>query len=206
MKTFHEKTRQAFPNLARLQLEKNRRGWMKSFLEGFSQDENGNAVPWMTYPAIEFLQENLREEHEVFEFGAGASTIFFSQRVRKVVTLETNKKWYEIISTMLADLDIKNVELILMSDGLKNSAYENFAKNRAEKFDFIIIDSLKRFECATISTTALKPGGIMLLDDSERKNYAKIFKFFAEKNFKQTDFLGVSPAQLRIKNTTIFRS
>jgi predicted O-methyltransferase YrrM len=195
---------QEFTHLRKAQLEKNRKGWMKSFLEGFSQDENGNAVPWMTYPAIEFLQENLRKTDEVFEFGAGASTIFFSQRVKKVVTLETNKKWYEIITQMLADLDIKNVELILMSDGLKNSAYENFAKNRAEKFDFIVVDSLKRFECATISTAALKQGGTMLLDDSERKNYQKIFKFFAEKNFQQTDFFGVAPAQLRIKNTTVF--
>lgn len=181
MKNFHEKTRAAFPDLVKSQLEKNKRGWMKSFLEGFSQDEDGNPLPWISYPAIEFLQKNLETNHKIFEFGGGASTLFFAKRVKKVVTLETNPQWFSILQEKLAEAKIKNVELILMEDGLTNSAYENFAKNRDEKFDFVIIDSLKRFECATIATSALKPDGTILLDDSERKNYQKIFKFFTEK-------------------------
>ena len=124
--------------LYKLQLDKNRQGWMKSFDEGFSQDENGEALPWMSYPAIEFLKENLRKENCVFEFGAGASTLFFTKRVKKVVTLETDPRWFEIIKQKLAAAELKNVELILMQDGLQNSAYENFAKNYGEKFDFIV--------------------------------------------------------------------
>ncbi|OFW86454.1 MAG: hypothetical protein A2794_01515 [Alphaproteobacteria bacterium RIFCSPHIGHO2_01_FULL_40_8] len=183
------------------QFQKNKSGWIKSFIEGFSQDENGEALPWMTYPAIEFLQKNLTKNHEVFEFGCGASTLFFAKRVKKIVSLETEKRWFEIIKEKLQE---KNTELNLMQNGLTNSAYENFAKNCQQKFDFIIIDSLKRFECATNSIHALKPGGTIILDDSERKNYRKIFDFFAERNFNKQDFFGIAPGQLRLKNTTFF--
>lgn len=185
------------------QFQKNKEGWKKSSFEGFSQDENGNALPWMSYPAIEFLQKNINQNHEIFEFGCGASTLFFSKRVKKLVGLETNKKWLEIVKSKLAP-DCKNVEINLMEDGLENPAYENFAKNYQKKFDFIIIDSLKRFECAKNSINALKPGGTIILDDSERKNYKKIFDFFEQNNFLRKDFFGIAPGQLRIKNTTFF--
>lgn len=190
-------------NLVKQQFEQNKAGWTKSFLEGFSQDENGNAVPWMSYPAIEFLQSYLNENHEVFEFGCGASTFFFSKRVKKVVGIETNDKWLSIIKDKLPH-NCENVEINFMSDGLTNSAYENFPKNCGQKFDLIIIDSLKRFECAKNVLDALKPKGAVILDDSERKNYKKIFDFFSENKFTQTDFFGIAPGQLRIKNTTLF--
>lgn len=191
------------PKLLKQQFEENKIGWKKSFLEGFSQDENGAALPWMTYPAIEFLKKNLTKNHQVFEFGCGASTLFFAERVKKVVGLETNERWAEIVKSTVNSRQ-SSVKIYLMPDGLTNNSYENFAKNSGEKFDFIIIDSIKRFECARNSIDALKPDGRIILDDSERKNYKKIFDFFAEKNFTKQDFFGISPGQLRIKNTTIF--
>ena len=191
-------------SIVKEQFEKNKTGWEKSFFYGFSQDENGDALPWMTYPAIEFLKNNLNKNHEIFEFGCGASTLFFSGIVKKVVGLETNKIWLGITQKLLAEKSRNNVVITLMIDGLENENYQNFAKNCGQKFDFIIIDSLKRFECAKNVIDALKPNGILILDDSERKNYKKIFEFFAENNFQKQDFFGIAPGQLRIKNTTIF--
>lgn len=190
-------------SIIREQFENNKASWTKSFFAGFSQDENGGALPWMSYPAIEFLKNYLKPNHEIFEFGCGASTLFFAQRVKKVVGIETNERWLAIIKDGLSD-DCKNIEINLMSDGLVNSAYENFPKNCGQKFDLVVIDSLKRFECAKNAIDALKPTGAIILDDSERKNYKKIFDFFAEKKFQKQDFFGIAPGQLRIKNTTIF--
>lgn len=182
----------------------NKESWKKSFIEGFSQDGNGSALPWMSYPAIEFLKNNLTKNHEIFEFGCGASTLFFAKRVKKITGLETNQQWLTITQGLLSDQEKEKIEFHLMPDGLQNNAYENFAKNCGKKFDFIIIDSLKRFESAKNSITALKPNGTIILDDSERLNYKKIFDFFAQNNFQKQDFFGIAPAQLRIKNTTFF--
>jgi predicted O-methyltransferase YrrM len=191
-------------NLTKTQFTSNKISWKKSFAAGFSQDENGASVPWMTYPAIEFLKNKITKEHEIFEFGCGASTLFFARNAKRVVGLETNEIWLKIVREMLAKEVSENVEITLMADGLTNPLYENFAKNSGQKFDLIVIDSLKRFECAKHVIEALKGGGMVILDDSERKNYKKIFDFFAEKGFEKRDFFGIAPAQLRVKNTTVF--
>jgi tRNA A58 N-methylase Trm61 len=189
--------------------EENKAGWKKSFLNGFSQDEHGDAVPWMTYAAIDFLKANLKKTQRVFEFGLGASTLFFSPRVKKVVSLETRESWQGIVEKMREGKFHNNVEIALMHNAMENSAYETFAKDYAaqsgEKFDLIVIDSLKRFECAKNSIDALKPDGSIILDDSERENYKKIFDFFEANGFQKTDFFGIAPGQLKIKNTTIFK-
>jgi len=190
--------------LIKLQYSKHKIGWKKSFLEGFSQDDNGSALPWMTYGFIDFITKKLQPHHIIFEFGSGASTLFFAPKVKKIIALESNKKWHEILQTKLAEIGVKNVELTLMEDALKNIEYENYAKNSNIKFDFIIIDSLKRFDCAKNSIDALKPDGMLILDDSERSNYKKIFDFLAENRFQKQDFFGIAPGQFRIKNTTVF--
>ena len=204
--------------LAKSQYQQNKAGWQKSFLEGLSQDSKGSALPWMTYPFIEFILTKLQPHHKIFEFGSGSSTLFFAPKVQKIVALESNKKWREIMQIMLCEVGAKNVELVLMEDALENPAYENFAQdyiakfknsapdlqNNIEKFDFVIVDSLKRFACAQNSIEAIKPGGAIILDDSERPHYKKIFDFFAEKGFQKQDFFGIAPGQFRIKNTTIF--
>lgn len=159
----------------------------------------------MTYPAIEFLKNTINKNHEIFEFGCGSSTLFFAGRVKKLIGIETREKWLEIAKSELPK-DCKNVEITFMEDGLTNDLYENAAINSGQKFDFIIIDSIKRFPSATISIDALKPGGSIILDDSERYYYKKIFNFFAEKNFTSKNFSGQAPEQERIKNTTIFTS
>jgi SAM-dependent methyltransferase len=165
------------------------------------KDETGQTVPWMTYAAIDFLKKNLTKNHEIFEFGCGSSTLFFSERVKKIIGVETKVKWFELLKSA----NLANVEITLMEDGLINPLYENFAKNSGKKFDFIIVDSIKRFLSATNSIEALKPGGSIILDDSERDNYKKIFQFFAERNFIQKDFPGLAPMQIKEKNTTFFQ-
>ena len=188
------------------QFNQHKAGWKKSFIEGISQDEKGNPLPWITYPAIEYLEKTITKDHDIFEFGCGASTLYFSKRVRKVCGLETSSKWLEITQKMLKKENANNVDITLMEDGFDNNAYENFVKNLGPKFDFIIVDSLKRFKCVQNSISALKPNGILILDDSERKSYRKMFEFLAENGFKTKSFEGIAPGQIKPKNTTlIFR-
>ena len=96
-----------------------------------------------------------------------------------------------------------------MEDALDREEYQNFAKNYSQKnhlkFDLLIVDSLKRYECAKNSFEAIKSDGYLILDDSERPNYRKIYDFLQKNNFSYQDFEGIAPAQLRIKKTTFFR-
>jgi len=186
------------------QFKQNKDSWINSFKSGFCLDKNNNAIPWMTYPAISYLERFVTKKQEVFEFGLGSSTLFFARNCQNVYSIETNKIWSQIITTKLEQQNLENSNITLMEDGLENENYENYLKTLNKKFDIIIIDSIKRYKSAINSINYLKDNGIIILDDSQRKNYQKIFDFFANNNFKKQDFPGIEPGKLKMKNTTIF--
>jgi hypothetical protein len=208
-----------FTNLIKNQFNLYKKSWINSSRNGLSIDENNIPIPWYVFEAIEFLKNNLNKNHIIFEFGCGASTLFFASKVKKVVSLESNRRWFEIITSSLKNcgdflleknyFSNSNCEIFLAEDALNQDEYQNFAQNYSQKnnikFDFLIVDSLKRFECAKNSFEAIKAGGYLILDDSERSNYQKIFDFLQKNNFSYQDFIGIAPAQLKIKKTTFFR-
>ena len=208
-----------FTNLTKIQFNLYKRSWINSSRLGFTVDENNLPIPWYAFEAIEFLKINLTKNHTIFEFGCGASTLFFASKVKKVISLESNRRWFEIITSSLKNsgdflleknyFSNANCEIFLMEDALNLEEYQNFAKNYSQKnhlkFDFVIVDSIKRFECVKNSFETIKNDGYLILDDSERPNYQKIYDFLHKNNFSYHDFIGIAPAQLRIKKTTFFR-
>lgn len=208
-----------FTNPIKNQFNLYKKSWINSSKNGLSVDENNLPIPWYVFEAIEFLKNNLNKNHIIFEFGCGASTLFFASKVKKVVSLESNSRWFEIITSSLKNsgdflleknyFSNANCEIFLIEDALNQDEYQNFAQNYSQKnnikFDFLIVDSLKRFECVKNSFEAVKNDGYLILDDSERSNYQKIFDFLQKNNFSFEDFIGIAPAQLKIKKTTFFR-
>jgi len=205
------------------QFHKNKLSWKNSFYQGLSTNEYQNYIPWYCYEAINFLEQKNLKDFLIFEFGCGASTLFYLRKGCKILCIETNKRWFEFIVDLIRKQQIKsdflvidqknffknqNIEIHLMEDGLTNEKYQNFCQNISQErnilFDYIIVDSLKRYLCCKNSITALNKTGAIILDDSERKNYEKIFDFFAINNFENQDFFGIAPAQLRLKKTSFF--
>ena len=54
------------------------------------------------------------------------------------------------------------------------------------------------------SLEALSPIGVIILDDSERKEYSERISLLVKNNFKRIDFWGIAPGILYRKCTTIF--
>jgi hypothetical protein len=72
-------------------------GYLESQVNKLPIDVNGNPLPWMNYPFIDFLSKRLYPEMEIFEYGAGYSSLYFANRVGKVISVEYNKEWYDKI-------------------------------------------------------------------------------------------------------------
>ena len=72
-------------------------GWVRTSLKGEPMTRDGKPLPWMTYPAIRFLEARLSRSMEVFEFGAGNSTLWWAERVDRIDSCEHDAKWYERI-------------------------------------------------------------------------------------------------------------
>ena len=174
-------------------------GWFNSFKEKEPLDKFGNPIPWMSYPSIDFLNERLNYNLSVFEYGSGNSTFFYAAKVKKVVSVEHNNKWFNKITKKLPE----NVELIF-SKFEPDKDYCKTSKNISEKFDIIIVDGVDRNNCIKYSVDALSPKGILILDDSERDEYTQGIEFITNNEFKRIDFWGIAPGILFKKCTTIF--
>lgn len=177
-------------------------GQFKTILSGNCVDQNNSEIPWYTYPAYEFLKSLDIKDRKVLEFGSGNSSIFWSKKAKSVVSVEHDKAWHDKISKELRE----NQKLILC-ESLEN--YEKPKQLLDEKFEIIIIDAIKRYECAANVKKYLNinydKGCMVILDNSDwYKNTAKLLR--KELDFIEIDFHGFGPINSYTWTTSIFLS
>src|SRR3972149_5458066 len=59
--------------------------------------------PWMTYPAVNWLQRRVRPGMRVFEWGMGGSTMFFLNTGAHVTSVEHDAAWHDVVTRYLRD-------------------------------------------------------------------------------------------------------
>ncbi len=169
--------------------------WQKSFL---SQDSriDSQEVPWYTYSFLAFLEDRLYNINTIFEYGSGASTIFFDKIGKEVSFVENNQKWYNKVIQK-----VSNAKGILEEDLEK---YPRAIGSFDKKYDLIIIDGQRRKQCTLEALKYLNKDGVLILDNSDRIYYGKIFCIMEKEGFKSLTFSGHYPIKSRIKSTTCF--
>lgn len=163
-------------------------GWFRSVKENRCVDFNGNPLPWLTYPAIEFLGKRVHSNMSVFEYGCGESTYWWAGMVSEVISVEHDEKWYGKIQLKLPEnVTLSHVKLDYGGD------YCRMVSNYVNRFDIIVIDGRDRIHCAMNSLTALKPDGIIIWDNSDRREYEEGYNFLFKNGFRKIEFVGLSP-------------
>ncbi|WBL41307.1 hypothetical protein PBT90_11120 [Algoriphagus halophytocola] len=181
-------------------------------------------LPWISYGSLKFLEKRINKEMKVFEYGSGGSTIYFSRKVKQVISIEHNQEWYSSLKIKLKELGINNVKLDLISPEKINSLASKAIKSQSSPiwenydftkyvnsinsyensyFDLIVIDGRVRIECLKNSLNKLKSGGYLLFDNSERERYqnelGKLKTWVSYKNY------GPVVQEYSFSETTIFR-
>jgi hypothetical protein len=174
-------------------------GWFNSFQSGTPVDKNNRPIPWLSYPCVDFLEGRLNKDLLVFEFGSGNSTIFYSSRVNKIISIEHNRSWYNKIKNRLSE----NAQIIYY-EYQPDGEYAKAIISQEAKFDIIIIDGMDRVNAIKYSIEATSEKGVVILDDSERSEYKSGIDRLINNGFKRIDFWGISAAELYKKCTTIF--
>jgi len=166
-------------------------------------------VPWFSYAAIDFLKSFLDRDMTVCEYGSGGSTLFFARRVKSVISIEDNARWYDLVSRRLEEKSIQNVTLRLYPFDFKNpTGFENSAYLHAlpeEKFDVIVVDGSEEWHhvrpvCFEKAERRIKEGGIIVVDDSWRyprlrqQNHARRCRVFQS----------VGPCRPGVTSTDVF--
>lgn len=75
------------------------RGWIHSSALRRPVDREGNPMPWTTLSFIDFIEPRLNHNLAVFEYGSGNSTLFYSARVARVVSVESDRGWFTYVDS-----------------------------------------------------------------------------------------------------------
>ncbi|AYV21213.1 SAM-dependent methyltransferase [Vibrio mediterranei] len=172
----------------------NLRGQVNKDNIGNTVDGEGNHIPWITFPALDYLDSIDVSKNRVFEFGSGGSSLYWSKRCEQVVSVEHYKKWFDAMQK----IQPKNTSIIL-EENLEN--YPSIIQGY-DKFDIITIDGAERMKCAHQAVGKLSEGGIIILDNSDW--YPNTCNFLRDKGFTQLDFNGFTPQNSFTSTTSVF--
>ena len=170
--------------------------WLLHALRHRNQSPLDLRQPWMTFTAVAWLSAQIRPDWSVFEYGSGGSTLFFADRVGRVISVEHDEEWAASMQPALATCrDVVEYRLVpptcgslapRISSARYNRPTADFADYVAtvrdypkHSFDLIIVDGRGRVACLEACRDRLKPGGIVVLDNSAREDYAAAFPAFA---------------------------
>lgn len=129
--------------------------------------------PWLTEKAISFLDEflNKNPDAKILEFGCGGSTIWFSKKTSKLVSIEHDKEWYNSVKSYIEN----NAECNQVDMRLIDRPYYGICDQFPDDFfDLILVDGRDRVKCVEKSIRILKKGGVLMLDNAERPWYAHV--------------------------------
>lgn len=166
------------------------------------EDKDGNPIPWYTYPAIEYLSQFDYSAKKIFEFGCGFSSLFWARRAEKVISIEDNQTYF---AKWESNFNEPNLDIRWRDEG---EIYEQAIFEEEDLYDVIAVDGKRRVECSAAAVQKLAPGGMIILDDSDRINtsqeYVKSVEILKAADLIQVDFYGFCPMNNYTKTTTLF--
>ncbi|MBY8828725.1 class I SAM-dependent methyltransferase [Hephaestia mangrovi] len=127
--------------------------------------------PWWNVRATRDVEAFLRARPaaRVFEYGAGASTIWLARRAGTVVSVEHDADWYERCRDLARPCG--NAQILWRDRSADPSAYVDAIDAVPGLFDLIVIDGRDRGVCLAQAKRRLTLGGIILFDDTGRARY-----------------------------------
>ena len=137
-------------------------------------------LPWISFPAIDFLTDYVNKDSSVFEWGSGGSTVFFARRAGWVVSVENDINWHARVRDAAVLRGRGNLDLRLApfdsesATALESSDY--LAAVRERQWDLIMVDGVlgcgsggefgkHRPRCFKLAEENIRPGGVIVVDD-----------------------------------------
>jgi hypothetical protein len=184
--------------------------------------------PWMAWDAVAFITAHLPPCPRVFEYGSGASTLYWLSLGARVVSVEHDRAWHAIIRARLPagapvdfrQVDADDVPTDATVDAADPAAYRSgqvlHVGMRFERyvrqidafpdasFDLVVIDGRARTSCIAHSVAKVKPGGLLVLDDADRVRYTERTAPLLA-GFECHVFRGARPSNPAFEQTNVYR-
>lgn len=196
--------------------------WLRSLFSIYdSNDMVALDVPWWTYAAVDKVSAFLASRQgraRVFEYGAGASTVWLAKRAAEVVSVEHDEHFWESMQPLFAEH--ANVEVLLVPPATASgkagevrsgragyeqsdfAAYVSAINCRDGKFDLVIVDGRSRDACLAAAMPRLALDGMIVFDNSNRRRYRQAIK---ASGMAAIRLRGLAPALPYPSETTLMR-
>lgn len=126
--------------------------------------------------SIPEVEKILKRDMVVFEWGTGCSTAWLAQRVKQVFTMDDDSNWSRRAKEMCSREGLRNVDFSVYRAGEVKYLEAIFWFAEMGGIDLAIVDGMDRVNCFEYAVKYVKPGGFIILDDSQRDEYKKAFK------------------------------
>jgi predicted O-methyltransferase YrrM len=120
-------------------------------------------LPWLGFRAIKYLDQIIDTTWKVLEFGSGMSTIWFARRCGFLVSIETDKAWYNAVTSMLNEKALLNVDY-KFCDESEADVLQDYEESY---FDLVLVDGPRRDRTMMTAILKVKQDGYIYLDNSD---------------------------------------
>lgn len=167
--------------------------------------------PWWPYDAISWVAGILPAKAQVFEYGGGGSTLWLHDQGARITVAEHHPEWHRQLNEALPP-DVKVLHVPSQAAGSVTSAVEpGFFDNYVDAIgsqpdgtlDLVIVDGRARVDCVRSAMPKVKPGGLLLLDDTERARYLPAVEMLA--GWERHTFTGLKPGSRTPAQTSVWK-
>lgn len=144
------------------------RHWTPRYLKNrviqLSYEKTHPNNPWLTRQSVNILSDLLQDTDRGIEFGSGRSTLWFSNRIEHLISIEHNLEWYNYIKRRIIDLDLEHKVDYRYCETMSDYVSQIDTVEDCS-IDFCLIDGKERDTCAMKALAKLKPEGILIIDN-----------------------------------------
>lgn len=171
------------------------RAHWQSIQTGLPVDAKGRPIPWITYPALDYLSQLDFSRAHVLEYGGGQSSLWWAERAESVTTVEGDAKWAEKLRPRAPT----NLTVI---GPVEATAYAQAPLGNGRSYHVIIIDGLMRLESTQASLPFLEAGGLLILDNADW--HPHVCAWLRDQGLVEIDFHGFGPVNDYTWCTSLF--
>lgn len=153
--------------------------------------------------SVEHIDNMIRKDFIVFEWGTGLSTPWLAERVGHVFTMDDDANWAGVAGRLCRQQRLLDKVDFFIYPAMDSRYLQTifFCSEFEGGIDIAIVDGQFRPDCVSQAAIFVKPGGLIILDDSERADYKSAFEVGGLSIFAQYP----AAPQGKEQRTTIFR-
>lgn len=125
--------------------------------------DTGLVMPWYTKPALDEIVTWDMKDKVVFEYGCGASSLWWAAKCKKVCGVDWHMDYCKAVWSRIEKV-WRDVAPVFIGHADNEQEYINRIR-QYELFDIIIIDGSFRDACVPVALECLKPGGKLIFDN-----------------------------------------